>query len=663
MSDVQSPIPWEIAFIRSWQKLASTVAAALAVASAIWELLYRPFLYDFIFAPDVIAPGSVAARDALFPYVAVAAVVSILLGVRALLQARRGRSGFLLHRELLCTALMVLPLLSVPAIEFEHPLFTALLVVAFSLALGLTVSRETATWRQLPELSRRQAQVLVGLAYATFVGVIGFIAYWRYITFHAAVADLSAEVNAVAGILRHGIPTISVGAYFYDGKPLPSPYFNLHVPLADYLFALFYAVYRQPSSIVWAQVVLMGSGTFGAYLIGHRWLESRAGGVLAAWLYVLTPSVQGFCLHDVHANVVAIPFIMLAVGLMEAGYAKSALAFAILTALCREETPIYAVGLGLYWLFSSEDRRRFRYGAVVIAVSVCIEVFVSSYLMPHFGGHPNWYHFNLFFDGTHSGAGLLEALLLNPLGALFFSTAQVKLDYFAITVVSLGGLALWGWRAGWFLVPAVLLLVPAWDPTFFSLGVNYSAPLIPAALLMTLAGLRRFWMAAPASPPNEKAAPLASRRVAVAAYALSCALLSNYLYGNIASKTYKLEYGISPLRRENQRNYLDIIGYVDTLPPYGTAEKLLWQVIDRVPKNVPILTSNLINPQLSHYDISFAAYFSNGNPPPEQRVKYIVLDKLPAFQTPSGSDVARLRLDKGWKVFYENASGVIFERR
>jgi len=249
MSDVQSPIPWEIAFIRSWQKLASTAVAALAVASAIWELGYRPFLYDFIFAPDVIAPGSVAARDALFPYVAVAAVVAVGLGVRTLLQARRGRSEWLLHRELFCTGLIALPLLSVPAIEFEHTLFTALLVVVFSLALGLIVSRETATWRRLPELSRRQAQVLVGLAYATFVGVIGFIAYWRYITFHAAVADLSAEVNAVAGILRHGIPTISVGAFFYDGKPLPSPYFNLHVPLADYLFAPFYAVYRHPSSI------------------------------------------------------------------------------------------------------------------------------------------------------------------------------------------------------------------------------------------------------------------------------------------------------------------------------------------------------------------------------------------------------------------------------
>jgi uncharacterized membrane protein len=444
---------------------------------------------------------------------------------------------------------------------------------------------------------------------------------------------------------------------------LPSPYFNLHVPCADYLFALFYLVYPKPSSIVWAQVALMGSGTFGAYLVGQRWLDSRAGGVLAAWLYVLTPSVQGFCLHDVHANVIAIPFIMLAVGLMEAGYFKSALAFAIMTAMCREETPIYAIGLGLYWLFSSEDRRRFRYGMVVIAVSVCLELFVSGYLMPHFGGQPNWYHFNLFFDGTHSGGGLLEALLLNPLGALFSSTTQVKLEYFAISVVSVGGLALWGWRAGWFLVPAVLLLVPAWDPTFFSLGVNYSAPLTPAALLMTLAGLRHFWTTPPAKEANERTGALAARRVAVVSYALSSALLSNYLYGNIASKSYKLEYGISPLRRENQRNYLDIIGYVDTLPPFGSAERLMWQVIDRVPKNVPILTSNLINPQLSHYDFSLANYFSNGSPPPETRVQYIVLDKLPAFQTPSESDVTRLRGDEHWKIFFENASGVIFERR
>jgi uncharacterized membrane protein len=664
---VALPLPslnvgWEIAIMRSWQKLALTCAAALAVASCAWQLRYRSMLYEFVFRPENISAESSPARRALLPFVALAALVALALAARTLLQARRGQRAWTLHREVFCASFVVLPLLSIPAVEFQHPLFTSALIVLFSLSAAWTAARETATLHTLPDLSRRQAQVLVSLGYATFVTVIGFIAYWRYITFHSEVCDASYEVNAVAGIVRHGIPTLSVAAFFYDGQPLPAPYFNNHVPFADYLFAPFFAIYPYPSSVVWAQVVVMGAGAFGAYLVGRKWLDTRVGGVLAAFLYLLTPSVQGFCLHDIHANVVIVPCLMLAVGFMEVGRLKNALLFAAMAAICREEAPVYTVGLGLYWMFSSVEPRRFRSGIAVVVVSGILEVFFSAYLMPHFGGHPRWDHFNLFFFPERNGGSLIAALLFNPLGAIFSSTAEVKLEYFAISLVSMGGLALWGWTAGWFLVPAWLLLLPAGDPTFFSVGVNYSAPLVPAALLMGFAGIRHYWWKG--AEPGAPSASLRPRRIGVAAYVLVSALLANYLYGNIGSKTYKLEYGQSPLRRENQRNYLDIIGYVDTLPPFGQAENAMWEVIDRVPKNVPILTSWAINPQLAHYDIALSYNYSGGNPAPEERVRYVVIDKLPAFQVATEPDIARLRRDhKRWNVFFENASGIIFERR
>jgi uncharacterized membrane protein len=463
-------------------------------------------------------------------------------------------------------------------------------------------------------------------------------------------------VNAVAGIVRHGIPTLSIAAFFYDGQQLPAPYFNNHVPLADYLFAPFFLLYRQPSTVVWMQTAFMGAGAFGAYLIGRKWLDGRFGGVLFAWLYLLCPNVQGFCLHDIHANVLIIPCLVLAVGFMEAGYVKSALALALLTAICREEAPVYAIGLGLYWLFAVADHRRFRWGLSLVVLAVGLQVFFSAYLMPHFGGKPRLEHFNLFYSPEPTASSMLTALLLNPLGALYSSTGDIKLDYLAISLVSMGGLALVGWRAGWFAVPALLLLVPAGDPGFFSLGSNYSAPLVPAALLMGFAGIRHFWQRA-----DEGAL---ARRVGIATYVLTTALIANYLYGDIGSKSYKLEYGQSPLRRENQRNYKDMVGYLDTLPPFGPAEKALWDVIEHVPKNVPIATSWTVNPQLSQYDVALELGYSGGNPRPEQRVRYVVIDKLPALQTPTEPYITHFRgQPTRWRVFYENASGVIFERR
>ena len=47
--------------------------------------------------------------------------------------------------------------------------------------------------------------------------------------------------------------------------------------------------------------------------------------------------------------------VLLALGLMEAGRVRWAIAAALVTALCREETPLYALPIGLYWVFRRND--------------------------------------------------------------------------------------------------------------------------------------------------------------------------------------------------------------------------------------------------------------------------------------------------------------------
>ncbi len=651
-----TPVAWEIALVRGWRKIALTFAAALALASVAWQATHAAFIYDFILHADAVSVDAARARFALLPLAGIAAAVAALLSVRVLLQTRAGRIDWPLHREILLTSLMALPLLTAPSVEFDHALFTAVLIVALGLALAHAVARELepSTGSSLPSLTERQALGLVTLGYVVFVAVIGFIAYWRFITFHAEVCDATWEIGAVAGILRHGIPTASIAAWLYDGKTLPAPYFNDHVPLVDYLFVPFYAVYRDPRILFWVQAAFMGSGAFGSYLIGRRWLGGRGAGVLAAALYLLNPSVQCFCLHDIHANVLIIPALVLAVGFMEADRPRLAGAFALLSAMCREEAPIYAAGLALYWMFSGEDRRRFRIGLALLVASLALEAFFVGFLMPHFGGQPRQDHFNLYFDGNRTLPSLLGALVLDPLGAAFASTTEAKLDYAAISVIGMGGLALFGWRAAWFALPALLLQIPAGDVGFFTLGMNYSAPIVPAMVLMGLAGLRGFW--------TKTGATFASR-AGLVAYVLTTALLANYLYGNIASKTYKFEYGQSPYRRQNQRNWHDAVAYVEALPPFGEAEKALWQVVRHVPNDGPILTSWIVNPQLADHDVTFVYNYSGGHPPAEERVRYIVIDKLPAMETATERDLQRLRRDPRWSVRYENASGVIFERR
>jgi uncharacterized membrane protein len=645
-------VAWEIALQRSWRKVVLTFLSGLSLAAVVWQVTHPEHVYDFVFQPGTISAAANKARRELLPLVAVAAVLAAMVSVRLLKRARHGALDWPIHREVLLTSLMGLPLLVTPSVEFDHPVFTALVVSLIGLAIALAARGELESVATFTDLSPRQAWLAVFIGFFVFLSVIGFISYWRYITFHAEVCDMSWEVGAVHGILNHGVPTVSVAAWLYDGKPLPQPYFNNHVPFVDYLFVPFYAIYKDARTLLWVQAGFMGAGAFGAHMIGRRWLKTQIGGVLFAWLYVLNPSVQSFCLHDVHANVLIIPALMLAVGFMEAGRAKTALAFALLAAVCREEAPLYAAGIGLYWMLGKEDRLRFRYGLGVLLTSVALVAFFSLYLMPAFGGKPRWEHFSLFFDNRHSAGSMIGALVLNPMGAAFNAMQDIKFDYLAISLVPAGGLALFGWKAGWFLIPAFFLLLSSNDPAFYCLGMNYSAPLVPGAVMMGLAGVRRF-LQAPGAP--------VTRRAGVVAYVLATALFANYLYGNIASKSYKFEYGNSPLRRQNQRDYRDILGYIDALPPYGPAQKALWEVIRRVPEKAPVLTSWAINPQLSERDVALVFTYSSGSPPPERRVHYIVIDKLPALQTPNEQEILRLRADPRWRVIFENESGVIFE--
>lgn len=649
-------VPWELVIVRAWRKVGTTLAAALSIASIAWQVGHPNLAFNFVFHPDVVARVAFfSQRMVLVGLAAGAGLLALPLCIRALRRVRRGGDAGPLHREIFLVSLMPMPLLGVPGIEFEHPLITGLITIGACAALAWVIGREARALPELPDLTPRQAAVGVAAAAVVFTATIGFIAYWRYITFHAQVCDSTWETNAVWGIVHHGYPTISVNAFMNEGRPLPAPYFNNHVPFGSYVFAPFFALYQKGSTIMWLQAAFMSLGAIGAYLIGRSWLGSRAMGVLAAWIYVLNPSVQSLCLHDMHPNVLVIPSVLLAVGLMEAGYARAAVACAVYTALCHEETPVYAAAIGFAWMLSGEDRRRFRLGLGVTLFAGAAVVLVSGKLMSAFGGHPRWDHFNFFFDERRSSGSLIGALLLNPVGAVVGSANDLKLDYLTMSIVPMGALALFGWRAGWFALPAAFLLLPANSEAFFGPGINYSTPLQPAALLMGLAGLRYFWQR---MAPADRA-----RRWALVGYVTATALFGNFLYGNIAAKTFKLEYGYPPFRRQNQYNYRQVVGYVDALPRFGEIERKLWEVIDHVPPKASVASTWAVNPQLATRDISLALTFSGGTPAPAERVDYVVIDKLPQFQVPTEPDLARFRADPRFELTFENEAGAVFKRR
>jgi hypothetical protein len=234
----------------------------------------------------------------------------------------------------------------------------------------------------------------------------------------------------------------------------------------------------------------------------------------------------------------------------------------------------------------------------------------------------------------------------------------MRFEFLWLTLVPTGLLALAGWRGGWFAITAVALLFASGDPAFYCPGMNYSAPIMPAAIVMGLCGVRAVLRAR--APRGPRA--LRAERAAVGAFLLVMAVGANVLWGNILSKTYKLEYGFPPYLRMSENRWRDLLVYAERLPPYGQRERQLWEVIHRVPPGAPIATSWSINPQLSSRDVAMLLPYLAESPPPPSQPRYAVIDKLPPLAQATEAMAARFRRDPAWRVFYENPSGVIFER-
>jgi len=203
------------------------------------------------------------------------------------------------------------------------------------------------------------------------------------------------------------------------------------------------------------------------------------------------------------------------------------------------------------------------------------------------------------------------------------------------------------------------LMLAAGNPAFFCPGTNYSAPTMPAMLVMSFLGMRAWLMGL----RNRTRVELSSNRAAVVAYGLIVAVMANGLYGNIFAKSYKLEFGQAPYRRQRQYDYHDVLGYVTELPPYGARERGLWDVIHHVPANAPVATSWSVNPQMSNRAIAMLLPYLGEENPPRSRPTYVVIDKLPPMIEAPERQIERFRADPAWTVHYENASGIAFRRR
>jgi uncharacterized membrane protein len=651
--------PWELTLARAWPRAVLLAYLPIAIVCGLWSCFNAGMFSRLVQESyDTSATELTSAKLALFRLALAALPFSLLGVVTELRRERHGLPRTDLRWAPLALMLGGLPLLATGRPEYRYPYLVGAIVVAFAASVAAALA--WLPWQI--KLAPRQRSLLARWALVggclTFTAWIGFMAHWRFITFMAEPYDMSWETNAVHNIVHSGIPKTSVGAgNYYASALLPAPYAALHTPWIYYLFAPAYALLQDGRTLLWQQSLLMALGAVGVFGFARKVLRSELLGAAMALVYLLFPHVQLYCLHDLHANQLAIPVALLALGAMENGFRRSALVLVLVSGICREETAVYGIAIGLFWATSRRDRSRVRFGYLATASSLVLLLVITRLVMPLSGGRPRYDHFGFFFDGP-GVSSLVKSYLLNPWGALSILLTSPRPEYAWSSLLPVAFLPLLGRRGAVLLLIPAGLLLPAGISSFFVPGINYGAPIVVPVIVMAVFGARTL-----IALLYRRQRSLPKARLMCAGAVLTCAVCCSVLYGNLFGKTYKLEFGGVPYRQANQYSDGAEVGIVNKLPAYGERERQLWDLIQRVPRGEPISTSWRINPQLSNREVSLLYPQLGEGHPAENRVKYVVIDRLPSLIEAPEEWERQLRARRDFEVAYENPSGIIFHRR
>lgn len=426
---------------------------------------------------------------------------------------------------LACVLAPFAPVLSVPGIEAERPLFFFALVGVMAVVAGLAAHE---AFRQLPSAevttaAQRQRHDRIGLVLIILLAG-GYAVYMCLLTvgrhnlFQTHSFDLGIHDQAMWNILHSGYmrsTQYGVAAINYIGDHF-SPLFFLLAPI--------YALYQNARTLLLIQSVALAAAALPIYLLARYKTESILLAMALGASYLLSPAVHGVNTFDFHQ--IALVTVLLATALfaLETEHDILFLVALGLSLTVKEEVALTSAAIGLYIIIA---KRRYRLGAAVMAISLIYFALVIKVVMPALGGTPQINRFGGMMTPEAGGmSGIFRTLVTNPFYVFNFVLLDpAKLTYLlqlllpVVLTPLLGGL---GWIAA---APSFAVPFLSSAETQFSIAYHYSAHLLPFVYFLAILGVQR-WSARFGSKP------------AFAAAILVASLAMNYSYGWVFSKQF-----------------------------------------------------------------------------------------------------------------------------
>ena len=466
--------------------------------------------------------------------------------------------------------------------------------------------------------------MLLWAAIAAYAGGFGSLSILRYRSFNTGRFDLGNMTQAVWAT-AHGHPLAVTNLEGDQVSRLGS-----HVDPILVFFAPFWWLWPSPSMLLTAQAVAIALGALPVFWLARKHVGSERAGLGFALAYLLYPAVQWLTLNEFHPVALACPLLLFAFWYLDEDRLVPFAVFAALAALTKEEIPLVIAGLGVWYALS---RRRFREGAAIAALGLCLTAVSIEIVMPHFNAGASSRFYERYGALGGSPREVVETIFTHP-GRLFTTAFDREGIHYLIDLFL--PLALLFAAAPLALIaaaPELALNLLSATHTQSSIHHHYTAGLIPPLVVGSVLGAGKL------------ADGRKDRGIALAAGAVAVAVLANYALGAI------------PLWR-------DLPGG-ESYQAYATHvsmhDRVVGRALDRIPGDAVVSATNSLGSHLSgrRRFLSF---------PHVEDAEWIAADETqPGYADrwdplATATGLARLRRNPQWRLVFSEDGVLVFRR-
>lgn len=320
---------------------------------------------------------------------------------------------------------------------------------------------------------------LVAVLAILYSGLFTYIAFLRHDSFTTWAFDLGNMDQAVWNTLQ--------------GRPLAftnmegvTTRFAIHCEPTLILISPIYLLWSNPKVLLLFQSVALATGAFPVFWIARSELKSSSAGVIASACYLLFPSLEAVNMAEFHTVSLAAPLLLWAYFLASTGHWTWYTILSLLAMGTKEEVGLVVAFLGIYLSIT----RRSVLPALIAAVGIIWSLISILVVIPAFNPKNSSPYAGYY---SYLGSNLVE-IAINILTHPWIPVQRIlsEPEYLKSLLMPNGYLALLSPERLVLGLPTLLINLMSSNGEMGRANLyHYTAPLIPAIMLATIAGARR----------------------------------------------------------------------------------------------------------------------------------------------------------------------------